>query len=170
MPVWNCSKRLGKALELPGGVAAGDVHRHRRAALPPSVFDGDSASGIPLQASACPYFRTAIAVCGRLHVCASIPAPLLVQTLRIASSALQLDELSPRYEYPEEIVPAGATHHHLREPDRAGLRRALACWRAELDVSDNIRTRLRLIAELKVRAFLSAVARCRSRSSSRGIL
>ena len=44
----------------------------------------------------------------------TVPAPLLAQTLEIAERCtFKLDEL--RYEYPEEIVPAGATPtSHLR--------------------------------------------------------
>jgi DNA polymerase III alpha subunit len=84
------------------------------------------------------------------------PAPLLAQTLQIAERCtFKLDEL--RYEYPEEIVPAGETPtSHLRA---LTLRGCAYRWPAGAPaaVRENIEHELRLIAELKFEPFFLTV-------------
>ena len=74
--------------------------------------------------------RRAVPAAPRARCASSIPRALLEQTLAIAERCtFNLEEL--RYEYPEEIVPAGETPtSHLRALTWAGLRQALAARRA----------------------------------------
>jgi len=84
------------------------------------------------------------------------PAELLAETVRVAERCrFSLDEL--RYEYPEELVPAGETpSSHLRKLTEKGL-----AWRFPSGVPDEIRKliehELALIAELKYEPFFLTV-------------
>ena len=100
---------LGRSLDVPC-VAAGDVHMHRRSRralqdVLTAIRLGSRSkprekAGIPERQERC------LRPLQRLREL--YPAPLLAQTLEIAERCtFKLDEL--RYEYPEEIVPAGAT-------------------------------------------------------------
>jgi error-prone DNA polymerase len=84
------------------------------------------------------------------------PAPLMEQTLIIAERCtFALDEL--RYEYPEEIVPAGETPtSHLRSLTEKGCAKR---WPAGVPpaVRQGIEHELRLIAELKFEPFFLTV-------------
>src|ERR1700721_2303764 len=97
------------------------------------------------------------------------PAPLLAQTLEIAERCtFNLDEL--RYEYPEEIVPAGATPtSHLRALTMRGCAER---WPAGVPdaVRANIEHELRLIAELKFEPFFLTVHDVVQYARSQGIL
>ena len=147
---------LGAACGLPL-VAAGDVHMHVRALRPvqdvltalrlrTSVFD----AGHALFPNGERHLRS------RLRLARLYPPELLAETLRIAAlCTFSLDEL--RYEYPEEIVPAGYTPTSwLRHETEAGLRR-----RYPAGVPDAVRERieheLRLIAELNYEAYFLTV-------------
>jgi error-prone DNA polymerase len=147
---------LGAACGLPL-VAAGDVHMHVRARRPvqdvltalrlkTSVFD----AGHALFPNGERHLRS------RLRLARLYPPELLAETLRIAEKCtFSLDEL--RYEYPEEIVPAGHTPTSwLRHETEAGLRR-----RYPAGVPDAVRERieheLRLIAELSYEAYFLTV-------------
>jgi error-prone DNA polymerase len=147
---------LGAACRLPL-VAAGDVHMHTRARRPvqdvltalclkTTVFD----AGHALFPNAERHLRT------RLRLSRLYPADLLAETVNIAAQcAFSLDEL--RYEYPEEIVPAGHTPTSwLRHETEAGLR-----GRYPQGVPDDVRQRveheLALIAELKYEAYFLTV-------------
>ncbi|WP_028995532.1 error-prone DNA polymerase [Azonexus hydrophilus] len=147
---------LGAACGLPL-VAAGDVHMHVRARRPvqdvltalrlkTSVFD----AGHALFPNGERHLRS------RLRLARLYPPELLAETLRIAALCMfSLDEL--RYEYPEEIVPAGHTPTSwLRHETEAGLRR-----RYPAGVPDAVRERieheLRLIAELSYEAYFLTV-------------
>ena len=105
-------------------VAAGDVHMHARARR--ALQDTLTAIRV----------RTPLAECGyalfpngerhlrsRARLATLYPKELTDATLDLAlRCTFSLDEL--RYEYPEELVPAGATPtSHLRELVEAGLRR-----------------------------------------------
>src|SRR6202041_865718 len=97
------------------------------------------------------------------------PAALLAQTLAIAERCtFNLDEL--RYEYPEEIVPAGETPtSHLRNLTWQGC--ALRWPKgAPQAVRDGIEHELRLIAELKFEPFFLTVHDVVRYARSQGIL
>src|SRR6266568_2592049 len=92
----------------------------------------------------------------RVRLAQIYPAELLAETVRVAERCrFSLDEL--RYEYPEELVPAGETpSSHLRKLTEKGL-----AWRFPNGVPDEIRKliehELALIAELKYEPFFLTV-------------
>jgi error-prone DNA polymerase len=149
-------KMLGKELELPC-VAAGDVHMHRRNRRALQDVLTAIRIGLPLQAAGFALYPNGerclrpLARLGELY-----PEPLLAQTLSIAERcSFKLDEL--RYEYPEEIVPAGETPaSHLRALTMQGCAYR---WPngASPAVRENIEHELRLIAELKFEPFFLTV-------------
>src|SRR5260221_385436 len=105
---------LGKALELPC-VAAGDVHMHRRGRRALQDVMTAIRLEMPLNAAGYALFSNGERCLRPLARLQQLyPAPLMEQTLIIAERCtFALDEL--RYEYPEEIVPAGeAPTSHLR--------------------------------------------------------
>ncbi|WP_341743152.1 error-prone DNA polymerase [Azonexus hydrophilus] len=147
---------LGAACGLPL-VAAGDVHMHVRARRPvqdvltalrlkTSVFD----AGHALFPNGERHLRS------RLRLARLYPPELLAETLRIAAlCTFSLDEL--RYEYPEEIVPAGHTPTSwLRHETEAGLRRRYPAG-VPGAVRERIEHELRLIAELQYEAYFLTV-------------
>ncbi len=141
--------RLGTATGLPV-IASGDVHMHVRARRPLQ----DTVTAIRL--------RKPLAECGyalfpngerflrsRGRLGAVYPGEWLAETVRVAERCtFALDSL--RYEYPEEIVPAGATPaSHLRALVEAGLaRRFGAPERVGAAVRALIEHELALISEL----------------------
>ena len=160
---------LGKALELPR-VAAGDVHMHRRSRRALQDVLTAIRLGKPLQAAGYAVFPNGERCLRPLQRLRELyPAPLLSQTLEIAERCtFKLDEL--RYEYPEEIVPAGATPtSHLRELTERGCAER---WPAGVPraVRENIGHELRLIAELKFEPFFLTVHDVVREARSRGIL
>ncbi|OMG55034.1 error-prone DNA polymerase [Azonexus hydrophilus] len=149
-------RALGAACGLPL-VAAGDVHMHVRARRPvqdvltalrlkTSVFE----AGHALFPNGERHLRS------RLRLARLYSPELLAETLRIAAlCTFSLDEL--RYEYPEEIVPAGHTPTSwLRHETEAGL-----CRRYPAGVPDAVRERieheLALIAELNYEPYFLTV-------------
>jgi len=139
-------------------VAAGDVHMHARARR--ALQDTLTAIRV----------RTPLAECGyalfpngerhlrsRARLGTLYPRELTDATLDLAERcAFSLDEL--RYEYPEELVPAGATPaSHLRELVEAGLRRRYADAPVKSDVRDLIDHELALIAELSYEPYFLTV-------------
>jgi error-prone DNA polymerase len=147
---------LGRTLELPR-VAAGDVHMHRRSRRALQDVLTSIRLNTPLQALGHAVFPNGERCLRPLQrLCELYPAPLLAQTLEIAERCtFELDEL--RYEYPEEIVPAGATPtSHLRALTEQGCRER---WPAGAPpaVRKNIEHELRLIAELKFEPFFLTV-------------
>src|SRR6266496_5714875 len=149
-------RELGKSSGLPL-VAAGDVHMHVRSRRRLQ----DTLTAIRL--------RTTVQACGhalhpnaerhlrlRMRLAQIYPAELLAETVRVAERCrFSLDEL--RYEYPEELVPAGETpSSHLRKLTEKGL-----AWRFPSGVPDEIRKliehELALIAELKYEPFFLTV-------------
>ena len=147
---------LGESCGLPL-VAAGDVHMHVRARRPvqdvltalrlkTSVFD----AGYVLFPNGERHLRS------RLRLARLYPPELLAETLVIAGQcSFSLDEL--RYEYPEEIVPAGHTPTFwLRHETEAGLRRRYPQGEPAT-VRRSIEHELRLIAELQYEAYFLTV-------------
>ena len=147
---------LGRTLELPR-VAAGDVHMHRRSRRALQDIVTSIRLNTPLQELGLAVFPNGERCLRPLQrLCELYPAPLLAQTLEIAERCtFKLDEL--RYEYPEEIVPAGATPtSHLRELTEQGCRKRWPAGAPET-VRKNIEHELRLIAELKFEPFFLTV-------------
>jgi DNA polymerase III alpha subunit len=149
-------EKLGEALQLPC-VAAGDVHMHRRCRRALQDVLTAIRLGVPVASAGYglyPNGERCLRPVARLREL--YPAPLLAQTLAIAERCcFKLDEL--HYEYPEEIVPPGATPaSHLRALTLTGA----ACrWPKGVPpaVRDNIEHELRLIAELKFEPFFLTV-------------
>jgi error-prone DNA polymerase len=147
---------LGKALGLPR-VAAGDVHMHRRGRR--ALQDVLTAIRLKLPLSAA---GTELHPNGERHLRPLprlqelYPAALLDETLRIAERCtFKLDEL--RYEYPEEIVPAGETPtSHLRRLTERGCARRWPAG-APAAVREGLEHELALIAELKFEPFFLTV-------------
>ncbi len=151
-------------------VAAGDVHMHvpeRRA-----MQDMLTAVrlGVPLaEAGAALYPNGERHLRERADLARLYPAELLAQTLAIvARCTFSLDEL--RYEYPEELVPAGETPaSHLRKLTEVGLRR-----RYGETIPDKARAlvehELALIAELKYEPYFLTVHDIVAFARERGIL
>jgi error-prone DNA polymerase len=147
---------LGATLELPR-VAAGDVHMHRRSRRALQDVLTAIRIGTPLQAAGYALYPNGERYLRPLQRLRELyPEALLAQTLQIAERCtFKLDEL--RYEYPEEIVPAGETPaSHLRA---LTLRGCAYRWPAGAPaaVRDNIEHELRLIAELKFEPFFLTV-------------
>jgi len=147
---------LGKELDLPC-VAAGDVHMHRRSRR--ALQDVLTAIRLktPLNAAGYALFPNGERCLRPLPRLRQLyPAPLMEQTLIIAERCtFALDEL--RYEYPEEIVPAGETPtSHLRALTEKGCAKR---WPAGAPpaVRHSIEHELRLIAELKFEPFFLTV-------------
>jgi error-prone DNA polymerase len=162
-------RAIGAACGLPL-VAAGDVHMHVRARRPvqdvltalrlkTSVFD----AGHALFPNGERHLRS------RLRLARLYPPELLAETLRIAEKCtFSLDEL--RYEYPEEIVPAGHTPTSwLRHETEAGLCRRYPAG-VPVAVRERIEHELRLIAELQYEAYFLTVYDIVCFSRSVGIL
>jgi error-prone DNA polymerase len=147
---------LGEACGLPL-VAAGDVHMHVKARRP--VQDVLTAlrlkttlfeAGYALFPNAERHLRT------RLRLSRLYPPELLAETLKIADQcSFSIDEL--RYEYPEEIVPAGHTPTSwLRHETERGL---LLRYPAGIpdDVRQRIEHELLLIADMQYEAYFLTV-------------
>jgi error-prone DNA polymerase len=147
---------LGERLELPC-VAAGDVHMHtrRRRALQDVLTA--IRIGTPLHAAGYALYPNGERCLRPLTRLSELyPAPLLAQSLHIAERCtFQLDEL--RYEYPEEIVPAGETPtSHLRALTLQGCAYR---WPHGVPaaVLQNIEHELKLIEELQFEPFFLTV-------------
>jgi error-prone DNA polymerase len=160
---------LGRPLDVPC-VAAGDVHMHRRSRRALQDVLTAIRLGKPLQAAGYAVFPNGERCLRPLQRLRELyPAPLLEQTLQIAERCtFKLDEL--RYEYPEEIVPAGATPtSHLRALTMRGCAQR---WPAGAPpaVLANVEHELRLIAELKFEPFFLTVHDVVQFARSQGIL
>ncbi len=149
-------EKLGEALQLPC-VAAGDVHMYRRCRRALQDVLTAIRVGLPVAEAGYalyPNGERCLRPVARLRELYS--ASLLAQTLAIAERChFKLDEL--RYEYPEEIVPPGATPtSHLRALTLAG---ADCRWPAGIPpaVRSSIEHELRMIEELKFEPFFLTV-------------
>jgi DNA-directed DNA polymerase III PolC len=147
---------LGKTLDLPC-VAAGDVHMHRRSRRALQDVLTAIRLGRPVQAAGYALYPNGERCLRPLQRLSELyPKPLLAQTLIIAERCtFKLDEL--RYEYPEEIVPAGETPtSHLRALTMRGCAYRWPAG-APADVLRSIEHELRLIEELKFEPFFLTV-------------
>jgi error-prone DNA polymerase len=147
---------LGARLALPC-VAAGDVHMHeRRRKRLQDVMTAIrlqrplAEAGRGLQPNGERHLRS-IGRLARIH-----PARLLAATLDVASRcAFTLDEV--RYEYPEELVPAGETPAtHLRALTYEGMARRYPRG-APASVVETVEHELALIAELAYEPYFLTV-------------
>ncbi|MEO5701441.1 MAG: error-prone DNA polymerase, partial [Casimicrobiaceae bacterium] len=140
---------LGIATDLPV-VATGDVHMHVRARRPLQDTLTAIRLGKPLAECGFALFPNGerfLRSRGRLG--ATYPAAWLAQTIAVADRCT-FSLASLRYEYPEEIVPAGATPAaHLRTLVEAGLLRRFGSADAvPAEVRALIEHELALIREL----------------------
>lgn len=151
-------------------VAAGDVHMHVRSRKPlqdvltaTRVGRPLTECGYELQPNAERHLRT------RLRLAQLYAPELLQETLHIAAMCdFSLDEL--RYQYPDEVVPAGETHDgYLRRLAYEGAGRR---WPAGISahVQQLIEHELTLIEELKFAPYFLTVYDIVSFARSRGIL
>jgi error-prone DNA polymerase len=151
-------------------VAAGDVHFHIRSRKnlhdTLTAIDNNlpiSQLGYALQSNAEQHLRS------RLRLGQIYPASLLEETLEVAALCnFSLDEL--RYEYPEEIVPAGHTPSSwLRELAYEGSKGRYPEGLSS-SVKKQIEHELALITDLKYEPYFLTVADIVAFARSRGIL
>jgi error-prone DNA polymerase len=151
-------------------VAAGDVHMHLRSRRP--LQDTLTAIRLGTPVHACGHALHPNAerhLRARVRLAQLYPPELLAETVAIAERCgFSLDTL--RYEYPEELVPAGETPAtHLRRLAFAGARRRYPAGVPE-KVRDLIERELALIAELKYEPFFLTVHDVVRYARSRDIL
>ena len=162
-----------QALGMRHGVpltAAGDVRYHVRSRK--SLYDTLTAIRLNTPLARCGFALAPNAeqhLRSRVRLAQRYPAALLEETLEIAARChFSLDEL--RYEYPDEIVPAGHTPTSwLRELCHAGVP-----GRYPDGLPDGVRAQieheLALIAELRYEPYFLTVADIVNFARSRGIL
>ena len=149
-------RTLGDMLALPQ-VATGDVHMHRRSRRALQDVLTAIRLNTPLSAVGYALFANGERCLRPLQRLQELyPAPLLEQSLHIAERCtFSLDEL--RYEYPEEIVPAGETPtSHLRALTLAGCAKRWPHGMSEV-VREGMEHELQLIAEMKFEPFFLTV-------------
>jgi len=162
---------LARASGLPQA-AAGDVHMHARARR--ALQDTLTAIRVKTPLADCGYALHGNGerhLRSRARLSSLYPPALLAQTLAIAERCtFSLDEL--RYEYPEEIVPPGATPaSHLRRLTEAGLARRYGTVDATPpEVRELIEHELALIAELRYEPYFLTVEDIVAYARSRNIL
>src|SRR5213592_140215 len=162
-------RQLGKVSGLPLA-AAGDVHMHVRSRKALQ----DTLTAIRL--------RTTVRACGHAlypnaerhlrllsRLARIYPPELLEETVRVAERCrFSLEEL--RYEYPEELVPAGETpSSHLHKLAEEGLQRRFPVG-ASQKIRDLMERELSLIAELRYEPFFLTVHDIVRYARSLGIL
>jgi error-prone DNA polymerase len=160
---------LGATCAVPC-VAAGDVHMHRRARRALQDLMTAIRLGTTVEAAGFALFPNGERCLRPLERLRELyPAALLQATLEIAARCrFDLDEL--RYEYPEEIVPAGETPTtHLRALTERGCRHR---WPAGVPapVREAIEHELTMIAELRYEPFFLTVHDVVQFARSQGIL
>ncbi len=160
---------LARASGLPA-VATGDVHMHRRGrrALQDTLTairlrSTLSAAGHALFANGERHLRS------RLRLARLYPPELLAETLHIAGRCrFSLDEL--RYEYPDEVVPAGQTPaSFLRHEVGRGLQRRYG-GSVPAGVGARVEHELALIGELAYEPYFLTVYDIVNFARGRGIL
>ncbi|HLK71413.1 MAG TPA: PHP domain-containing protein, partial [Steroidobacteraceae bacterium] len=149
-------RSLARSAALPMA-AAGDVHMHVRSRRRLQDTLTAIRLGIPVaECGAALHPNAERHLRLRVRLAQIYPQPLLEETVRIASRcAFSLDEL--RYEYPDEIVPAGETvTTYLRKLVERGLQ-----WRyghaVPARVCEQIEHELSLIARLRYEPYFLTV-------------
>ena len=151
-------------------VAVGDVHMHVRSRKPlqdvltaTRIGKPLTECGYALQRGAERHLRT------RVRLAQTFPVELLEETLRVAERCqFSLDEL--RYQYPDEVVPAGHTAaSYLRQVTYEGAGRR---WPAGIStkLQEQIEHELELICELKYEPYFLTVYDIVAFARSRHIL
>ncbi|MEN9773969.1 MAG: hypothetical protein RL322_1039 [Pseudomonadota bacterium] len=161
--------KLSRATGLPL-VAAGDVQFHRRSRKP--LHDTLSAIRLGQPVAQCGFGLSPNAeqhLRSRLRLASLYPPELLEETLEVAAcSRFSLDEL--RYEYPDEIVPAGHTPSSwLRERVYQGVPIRYPAGLPE-PVRAQIEHELSLVTELRYEPYFLTVADIVAFARSEGIL
>ncbi len=162
-------QELGRVAELPL-VAAGDVHMHLRSRR--RLQDTLTAIRLGKPVGECGdalYPNGERHLRQRVHLAQLYPVELLTATLDVAERCnFALDAL--RYEYPEELVPAGQTPtSQLRALTEAGLRRRFP-GAVPSSVRSLIEHELTLIAELRYEPYFLTVQDIVAFAKGRGIL
>jgi error-prone DNA polymerase len=163
-------RTLSRAAGLPL-VAAGDVHMHVRSRRPLQDVLTATRLGRPVRECGRALFPNAERHLRlRMRLARLHPADLLAETLRVAERCtFSLDEL--RYEYPEEIVPAGQTPAaYLRRLVFEGLGRRFGPLQAPRKVLEQIEHELALIEDLKYEPYFLTVHDIVAFARDRGIL
>jgi error-prone DNA polymerase len=161
--------RIGRAVGLPL-VAAGDVHMHTRGRR--ALQDTLTAIriGRPLAEAGYALHPNGERYLRAREVLASLYPPALLEATCVLAQrcAFSLDSL--RYEYPEELVPAGETPaSHLRRLTEAGMRARWPGGEPER-VRRLVEHELALIAELAYEPYFLTVHDLVRFARSRGIL
>jgi error-prone DNA polymerase len=160
---------LGARLEVPR-VASGDVHMHARGRRALQDLVTAIRLGTPVAAAGLALYANGERHLRPLERLAELyPRPLLDATLDIAGRChFSLDEL--RYEYPEELVPQGATpSSHLAHLTAEGLKQRWPTG-APAEVLELVTRELELIRDLKYEAYFLTVHDLVRFARSRGIL
>ena len=162
-------RELATATHLPL-VAAGDVHMHARSRRPLQdvlaalrLNTTVAEAGVALFANGERHLRSRLAL-ARLY-----PPELLAETVKIAARCgFSFDEL--RYEYPDEVVPAGQTPDSwLRQLTADGLARRYPAGVPD-KVLVQVEHELRLIAEMAYAPYFLTVHDIVAWARGRGIL
>ncbi len=160
---------LGRRHGLPV-VALGQVCMHVRSRKP--LHDTLSAIRLKRPVAACGYALAPNAeqhLRSRARLAALFPASALQQSVEMAALCdFSLDQL--RYEYPQELVPAGhSAHSYLRQETLAGAARRFAAGMPP-KVERQLETELQLIGELQYEAYFLTVYDIVRFARSQGIL
>lgn len=161
--------KLANAAKLPA-VAAGDVHMHVRSRRPLQDTLTAIRIGRPVaQAGYALYPNAERHLRMRMRLAKIYPPELLAESIAIAQRCdFSLDCL--KYEYPEEVVPAGQTPSgYLRALTEAGLRTRFP-ERTPENVRKQIEYELALISELGYEAYFLTVYDIVKFAKDRGIL
>lgn len=155
--IWLHRMRALSALTALPLVAVGDAHMHVRSRKPLQDVLTATRLGKPLTECGYALLRSAERhLRSRLRLAQTFPLDLMAQTLQVAARcSFSLDEL--RYQYPEEVVPAGHTpESYLRQATYEGAGRRWPQGISE-KVQEQIERELELICELKYEPYFLTV-------------
>ena len=164
-----CLRELAAATHLPL-VAAGDVHMHARSRRPlQDVLAALCLNTTVAEAGGALFPNGERHLRQRLALARLYPPELLAETLRIAACCnFSFDEL--RYEYPDEVVPAGHTPDSwLRQLTSDGLARRYSAGVPD-KVLAQVEHELKLIAEMSYAPYFLTVHDIVAWARGQGIL